>query len=212
MVCQGNATRLLIESRHVHMLFFFNIMFVLIHVTDLPPFVCCLFISSLIHMTISMDDGDRSAQQQWRSNVLAFTLRHRRWWFQPQLQEMLVKMGSSSPQVFGNEHLKEGIWSSSPKRKRGNFKNMKTRTYLKFNYIHQLPSSHYVTMGEEMIKSLDCNTWERDHRGAPMKMPEMPCQCHQYLMASVVPKVSPCFFAKKHGQNCQFPWGAMEPP
>jgi len=53
--------------------FFFNIMFVLIHVTDLLPFVCCLFFYSLIHMNLSMDDGGRSVQQQWRSNVLAFT-------------------------------------------------------------------------------------------------------------------------------------------
>ena len=99
-----------------------------------------------------MDDGGRSVQQQWRSNMLAFTLRHRRWWFQPQLQEMLVKMGSSSPQVFGNEHLKETIWSFTSYMQKGQLQGHENPDISEIQ-LHQLPFSQYVTMGEEMIKS-----------------------------------------------------------
>ena len=197
------------------MLFFFNIMFVMIHVTDLPPCVCCLFISSLIHMNLSMDDGGRSAQQQWRSNVLAFTLRHRRWWFQPQLQEMLVKMGSSSPQVFGNEQLKEGIWSFISYMEKGKLQGHENPD-ISETQLHQLPFSQCMTMGEEMIKiTINCNTsWQRSPRcsneDARNAVPVSPIP--NGVTVGWNPKVSPCFFAKKHGQNCQFPWGAMEPP
>ena len=204
---------LFMESRHVHMLFLFNIMFVLIHVTDLPPFVCCLFIYSLIHMNLSMDDGGRSVQQQWRSNVLAFT--------SPAVvvstpvgtnigQNGIIFRPTVREWTFKRNYLKFHFLYAN----QDNFKDMKTRTYL--------PFSQYVTcLGEENDKiTIDCILTEIT------KLLQWRCQkccasvTNTFHGVTVVGWLEHqrCRFSvlfckkKKRRQNCQFPWGAMEPP